>query len=144
MTQLTKNFSLEELSVTKSGLPNKPNLEQVDRLTDLCIYVLQPLRELYGNSITINSGFRSDAVNKAIGGANSSQHCKGEAADCDTADNAKLFRIIREHLTFDQLIWEGGDNIQPAWVHVSYHKEKNRGEVLKMVKVNGKSTYQKL
>lgn len=142
--KLSKNFSLEELTVTKSGLPNKPNLEQVGRLTDLCVNVLQPLRELYGNSITVNSGFRSDAVNHAIGGAATSQHCKGEAADCDCADNAKLFRIIREHLTFDQLIWEGGDNMQPAWVHVSFHKEHNRGEVLRMTKVNGKSTYQKI
>ena len=141
---LSKNFTLEELTVTKSGLANKPNLEQVGRLTDLCVNVLQPLRELYGNSITINSGFRSEAVNQAIGGAATSQHCKGEAADCDTADNAKLFRIIREHLMFDQLIWEGGDNIQPAWVHVSFHKEHNRGEVLKMKKVDGKSTYEKL
>ena len=64
---------------------------------------------------------------------------KGEAADIDTGfDNAKLFHIIKDHFVFDQLIWEGGDNNCPAWVHVSYKTQGNRGEVLKMK--NGKYT----
>lgn len=129
---LSKNFTLEELTVTNSKLPNKPNEEQIQSLKNLVKNVLQPLRDIYGKPIKVNSGFRSFAVNKTIGGATTSQHCKGEAADLDCTDNSELFSIIREHLDFDQLIWESGDDIQPNWVHVSYKPKGNRKEVLRM------------
>lgn len=135
---LSKNFSLDELTVTNSKLPNKPNQQQIVALSELVQQVLQPLRDIYAKPIKVNSGFRSIAVNAAIGGASTSQHCKGEAADLDCEDNSELFSIIRDHLVFDQLIWEGGNDVQPNWVHVSYKTQGNRGEVLKMR--NGKYT----
>jgi uncharacterized protein YcbK (DUF882 family) len=131
--QLSKNFTLDELLHTNSHLPNVPTETEIARLTALVINVLQPARELLGKPIRVNSGFRSAAVNKAVGGASTSQHCLGEAADLDCTDNAQLFHLIREHLPFDQLIWEGGNDIQPDWVHVSF--KANRKEVLKM-KIN--------
>ena len=80
-----------------------------------------------------------------IGGSSTSQHCKGEAIDIDCdifggLSNREVFEYIKEHLTFDQLIWEFGDDSDPDWVHVSYKKGKNRGEVLR-AKRNKRNTY---
>ena len=131
--KLSKNFTLDELIHTNCGLINVPNQEQTANLKQLVINVLQPLRDKAGFSIHINSGFRSFEVNKHAnkGKVLPSQHCKGEAADLDSEDNAALFRIIGEFIEFDQLIWEKGNDIQPAWVHVSYKTHGNRGEMLK-------------
>ena len=112
--RLSKNFTLDELAKTNSGLINVPGKAETEALKELVSNVLQPLRDIYGESITINSGYRSPAVNKKIGGAKNSQHINGEAADIDSSDNSKLFRIIKDNLPFDQLIWEGGDLSQPA------------------------------
>ena len=83
--------------------------------------------------IAVNSGYRTLAVNKSIGGAQKpiSQHTKGEAADIECFDNAKLFQNIREHFQFDQLIWEKGNDKQPDWVHVSFKSKGNRNQILK-------------
>jgi len=139
---LSKNFTLEEMTVTDCGLANVPNQEQRNCMNELVKNVLQPLRDTLGMPIKITSGFRSIPVNKAVGGADRpiSQHTKGQAADLKCADNSELFSIIRDHLVFDQLIWEKGNDVQPAWVHVSYKTQGNRGEILKFK--NGK--YQRI
>ena len=124
--KLSNNFTLDELCVTKSGLPNIPNGMQINALRELVLNVLQPLRELYGKPITINSGFRSKEVNKLVGGVMTSQHLKGEAADLDCDDNKKLFELIRDNFTFDQLINEHNY----SWVHVSYKKSGNRNQII--------------
>lgn len=129
--KLSENFTLEEMCVTNTGLENMPGKNEVQNLAELIKNVLQPLRNIAG-PIRINSGFRSQQVNKKVGGVPSSQHTTGEAADISGANNAELFRIIREKFIFDQLIWEGGDDNQPAWIHVSYKSHGNREEVLKM------------
>jgi hypothetical protein len=86
-----------------------------------------------GIPIYVTSGFRSEDVNKEIGGAPNSQHMKGEAADISTlkkVKNVEMFRYIRDNLPFDQLILEDGGK----WIHVSYvwRKRKNRGQVLEI------------
>lgn len=139
--QLTKNFTLEELIVTSSHHSNIPDEDEVNNLRLLCEHILQPLRDKFNSPIIVNSGFRSPLVNLEIGGASTSQHIKGQAADIKSSDNAKLFKLIREHFIFDQLIWESGNDIQPNWVHVSYNENHNRQQCLKMIKVKGKSTY---
>ena len=141
--QLTKNFSEEEFCATSSKLPNKMGQSERIKASELLKNVVQPLRDLYGDMITISSGYRSLAVNKEKGGADKplSQHCKGEAADLKCKNNALIFKLIRDTYMFDQLIWEGGDDNQPAWVHVSYKSQGNRGEILKMEIVNGKKEY---
>ncbi|HAQ21112.1 MAG TPA: peptidase M15 [Prolixibacteraceae bacterium] len=130
--QLSENFTLAELTVTSTMLPNRPNDAQLDALKQLAKNVLQPLRSLYGRPIDVNSGFRSVSVNISVGGAKNSQHCKGEAADLSCDENALLFNLVRNHLDFDQLIWEGGNAIAPEWVHVSYKASGNRKDVLQM------------
>lgn len=147
--KLTDNFWLSEFTrsqtASRKGIENKPQGVQVDNLVMLCKHVLQPLRDWYDKRITINSGFRSLHLNKEIGGAKSSQHLFGQAADIDTLnDNADLFFYIRHNLEFDQLIWEFGDHTNPAWIHVSFRKGENRGEVLRAERINGKTIYTKM
>lgn len=67
--ELSKNFTLQELTVTTTGLPNKPTGDEAANLQALVTKVLQPLRNLYGKPIKVNSGYRSAAVNHVIGGA---------------------------------------------------------------------------
>lgn len=129
---MTKNFTLKELTATSTGLPNVPTEREKEKLKLLAEKVLQPLRELYGKPIIINSGFRGDAVNKAVGGVPTSQHRKGEAADLTTGSkegNKILFNLIKDNLEYDQLINE----YDYSWVHVSYTICKpNRKQILKI------------
>ena len=130
--KITKNFTLLELTKTSTGITNHPNKEQVASIIKLCHNVLQPARDLFGRAIHITSGFRSLAVNKAVGGVRNSQHMSGEAADITVftkEENKKLFEIIRDNLSFDQLINER----DYSWIHVSYRSaESNRKQVLKL------------
>ena len=130
--KITKNFTLPELTTTATGLANQPNSQQTAALITLCHKVLQPARDMYGKPIRVNSGFRSPAVNKAVGGARNSQHTRGEAADITVfskQENKKLFELIRDNLSFDQLINERNY----SWIHVSYKSaEDNREQVLKL------------
>jgi len=144
---LSKNFTLKEMtkSVTakRLGIDNTPNEEQIEFMRELCGVVLQPLRDELG-PIIISSGLRVPALNKAIGGSSTSQHCalRGAAADIDMDEkNTEVFNYIKDNLVFDQLIWEFGDDKCPDWVHVSYHYGHNRSQILKAVKKNGKTAY---
>lgn len=144
--KLSTNFTLEEMTATASLLTNEPTEKEIAKLTVLVIQLLQPLRDKYGKPIHVNSGYRSLVVNREMGGSiiPLSQHCKGEAADLDTDDNALLFNIIRFYFVFDQLIWEEGTDVQPAWVHVSYKTYNNRKQVLRTVVVKGKKSYKRV
>lgn len=132
MTQLTKNFSLSEMTVTDCGLENTPNEDQKHYLKLLCDKVLQPLSDKYGKPIRVNSGFRSYAVNLHAnkGVDRPSQHMKGQAVDIDNGyeENKVLFDILSK-MDFDQLINE--DNF--GWVHVSFNPNANRKQKLKKV-----------
>ena len=130
--QITKNFTLTELTTTNTGIANQPNRQETSALIRLCGKVLQPARDLYGGPIRVNSGFRSYAVNRAVGGARNSQHSLGEAADITVhskENNKKLFELIRDNLSYDQLINERNY----SWIHVSYKSEReNRNQVLNL------------
>lgn len=141
---LSKNFTLEELTKTDTGLSNTPTLQAKQALVELVQNVLQPARDILGLPITVTSGYRNEAVNKAVGGASTSQHRKGEAADLVCKDNKRLFDVIRNNFVFDQLIWEFGNSEQPQWVHVSYKTQGNRGEVLRAVKRGGVTAYERV
>ena len=128
--KITPHFTLTELTHTSTGIENKPNSQQTSALITLCGKVLQPLRDMYGAPIHVSSGYRSPSVNKAVGGARNSQHTLGEAADITVYSregNKKLFEIIRDNLSFDQLINERNF----SWIHVSYKSQKeNRKQIL--------------
>lgn len=142
-----KYFTIKELTnsatAKRKGIDNRPTQEVTTALVALVDNVLDPLRQAYGKPIVVTSGYRSVKLNKAVGGASSSQHVKGEAADIrsvsdDPKENKVIFDLIRKlGLPFDQLINEFGYD----WVHVSFSRFKKRGQVLSAVKKNGKTIY---
>jgi hypothetical protein len=148
--QLSENLSLAEVirseTAKRKGVSNMPTPEHIENFKKLAENIFQPIRKHFGKPIHISSGYRSDALNKAIGGSKTSQHCKGEAIDIDmdgtSITNAQVFNFIKDNLNFDQLIWEFGTDKNPDWVHVSYNSTgKQRKQILKALKVNGKTSY---
>lgn len=127
-----KYFTLQEFisspTARRLNIDNTPSRDVVGRLNLLVDNILDPLREAYGQPIIVTSGYRSVKLNKAVGGAKTSQHMLGEAADIRTVsdkpeDNRRLFDFCRElHLPFDQLIDEYGYN----WIHVSFSPRHRR------------------
>lgn len=128
-------FSIKELckSVTadKYNIDNTPTQEVIENLTQLVDNILDPLREVWGRPIYVNSGYRSPELNVKVGGSVGSQHKLGQAADITTGNpynNEKLFKLIQNlKLPFDQLI----DEKNYSWIHVSYGP-KNRRQILKL------------
>jgi len=125
-------------TATTHGINNKMNESQIASAKLLCENVFEPLRIHLNTPIKISSGYRSPQLNKIIKGSLSSQHCKAEAMDIKVG--AKGFNFIKDKLEFDQLIWEFGNDENPSWVHVSF-SSKNRKQVLKATKKNGKTIY---
>lgn len=127
--RLTENFTTEELTATKTGKSNTPSDREQRNLLLLASCILQPLRTVYGNPVSVTSGYRSEEVNRTVGGTAGSQHTRGEAADITTwsrKGNRELFRLIQSlNLPFDQLI----DENDYAWIHVSY-SGRHRRQVL--------------
>jgi zinc D-Ala-D-Ala carboxypeptidase len=149
--QLTKNFTLEELTRSSKAkalrIDNSPNPEQLANLKALAENILQPLRDSLGFPINITSGLRVPALNAAVRGSKTSQHTKGEAVDIKVSGKNKvIFDWIVNNLDYDQIISEfPNESGEPSWVHVSYKKnEVNRNQKLKAVKQNGKTRYLKL
>lgn len=134
-----KYFTIEELTrsatATAKGINNTPTPEIKANLERLVQKVLDPLREIYGKPITVNSGYRCPELNKAVGGSKTSDHMNGFSVDITASskkENAILFQIIKDNFDFDQLIWEKGNSEYPDWVHVSYNPNRLRKQVLKM------------
>lgn len=145
---ITKNLTLQELinsdTAKAKGIDNSPTNEHLRNLIDIANNVFQPLRDGIGKPIRISSGYRSEKLNKAVGGSKTSQHNKGQALDLVATSgftNKDIFNYIKNNLEFDQMIWEFGTDKNPDWVHVSYVKGKNRKQILKAVKKNGKTVY---
>ena len=137
---VTMHFMIEELyasdTAKRLGIDNKPSVQQMINLVYLSAYVLEPLRVAMDEPIKIGSGFRCKALNKAVGGVYNSQHLKGQAVDLcidgDIAKGKKWFNYIKDHLPFDQLIWEHNAK-GTYWVHVSFvfpDFGKNRHQVI--------------
>lgn len=129
-----KYFTIEELCASETAqrkkIANNPTSDVRENLTMLVDKLLDPIREAWGKPIRVNSGFRGELLNKAVGGAKTSQHLFGEAADIDTghpASNQRLFELIAvSELPFDQLI----DESNYKWIHISYRQGRNRKQVL--------------
>jgi len=148
--KISEHISFKEAiksnTALRRGINNEPDDYQITNMVNISHNVFEPLREYVGGPIKINSMFRCEELNRAIGGSSRSQHCEGRAIDLDDTfgykTNAEMFDYIRKNLSFDQLIWEFGDDNNPAWVHVSYISEdENRGRVMRAEKINGKTQY---
>ena len=147
--QLTNNFSLKELTTsetaTRKGLDNTPNEAVTANLKTLAENILQPVREHYGKSVKVNSGYRAPEVNAAVGGSRTSDHCKGQAADIEITGvaNGDLAKYIAENYKFTQVILEFYTQGIPdsGWVHVSYDANDLKCQTLTAVKKDGKTVY---
>lgn len=137
--KLGNYFWLSEMTRSQTalrrGIDNTPNNEEIENLRDLVYYVLDPIRDQFRLPVTVNSGFRCQELNKALGSKPTSQHTQGKAADIEivTINNLDLAKWIRDNMDFDQLILEFHTVGDPrsGWVHVSWNeKDKNRRQVL--------------
>lgn len=147
--KLSKNFTVAEFSksqtATRKGIDNEPKGIHLRAAEELFANVVQPVRDNFGPTI-INSGYRSPALNEAVGGSSKSQHCKGEAVDIEVpgVSNYDVALWIEANLDFDQLILEGYKKGDPnsGWVHVSYKADgSNRKSVLTADFSTGKAVY---
>ena len=149
MTQLTRNFSLHELTKSETALrldmDNTPGPTEIANLTELAGKVLQPVRDHFAKGVKINSGFRHPDVNAKVGGSKTSDHCKGQAADMEIPGvaNADLAQWVKDNLEFTQLILEFYTPGIPdsGWVHVSYDPNNLKKQVMTATKKDGKTVY---
>lgn len=119
--QLSENFTLEEMTrsqtALRQGIDNTPTATQITRLTVLCETLLEPARKLLGVPLHIDSGFRCPALNTAVGGASTSAHLDGRAADIVPIGLTlqEAFDTLRKSdLPYDQIITECN-----AWIHIA-------------------------
>ena len=150
MSKISKHITYKEAtrSVTalRLGIDNVPNDYELQNMELIAEKVFEPLRKAVNSPIKINSFFRCEELNKAIGGSSRSQHCQGRAIDIDDVygyvSNSYMYYYIKDNLDFDQLIWEFGTDTEPDWVHVSYvDSDSNRKRCLLAYKEEGKTKY---
>ena len=150
MEKISKHISYREGTYSRTAerrdLDNTPSKDQFKCMQDIAENIFEPLREWVGGPIKINSFFRGEPVNKAIGGSTKSQHMKGQAMDIDDTfghkTNAEMYHYIKDNLDFDQMIWEFGNDKNPSWVHVSYVTHRsNRKKLTIAYKENGRTKY---
>jgi hypothetical protein len=150
MERISEHISYKEgiksNTATRLGIKNTPDDYQITNMVNISVNVFEPLRKYVGGPIRINSFYRCEELNRAIGGSSRSQHCEGRAIDLDDTlghkTNAEMYQYIKDNLSFDQLIWEFGDDTNPDWINVSYvHPDENRKRCLRAERTNGKTTY---
>ena len=143
---LSPHFTLVELTRSQTAIrhsiDNTPSPIEIENLRNLCVNLLEPLRDLVGKPISISSGYRCRTLNSLVGGSATSQHIQGKAADLSVEGytTEELFNKIKNsNLQFDQLIQEFD-----SWVHISYSSKKtNRFQILRATKSKGKTKYTK-
>ena len=151
MQKLSENFSLLELTKSQTaerkGIDNTPGPNHQENLKSLCEMILQPIRDHFGQVVSVSSGYRSPELCVAIGSSTKSQHASGCAADFEIfgVSNKELADYINENLDYDQLIleyWKGEDEPNSGWVHCSYTNGNNRKQYLRAYKENGSTKYE--
>ena len=135
--QLSDHFALWEFTTSQTAerqhIDNTPSDDVVSHLRTLCAQILEPARGALG-PLRISSGYRSAALNAAVGGSKNSAHMLGYAADVIPLQTTKIAfaKWVADHCTFDQIILEFGTPAEPAWIHVSCDP-LNRKQILKTV-----------
>jgi len=150
--KLTENFSLKELTSSQTaerkGIDNTPSTEHQENLKSLCEMILQPIRDHFGQVVSVSSGYRSPELCTAIGSKITSQHAKGEAADFEIfgVSNKELADWIYYNTQYDQLILEYWNESDPnsGWVHCSFSLNGNRKQYLRAYKENGSTKYEQI
>ena len=150
--KLSANLSLGEFTRSQTakrrGIDNTPKGEHLEAAKLLAEKIFQPIREHFNKPIFISSGYRSQALNEAIGGSPRSFHSHGLALDLDQdgrnkrVSNADVFYYIKDNLPFTELIWEFGDETNPNWVHVAIAPGREEERKIKIAeKIDGKTKY---
>lgn len=140
--RLSEHFTLREFTTSgtalRHGIDNTPQPEHIRNMKALCQNVLEPMRRRFG-VLRVTSGYRCPELNARVGGAPTSQHMKGEAADIHAGGKEaaeKMFQFVSENLTFDQLLLEHIARTSTRWLHVSYRHDArlNRREARRIEK----------
>jgi hypothetical protein len=129
MDRISEHITFAEATHTSKNLSNVPSEKELKAMQLVALFCFEPMRKFWGKPLKVNSFFRSKEVNKAVGGASTSQHLFGEAIDLTTGSkegNKKLFEWAKSNIVYDQLINE----YDYSWIHVSYRSGKNRMQVL--------------
>lgn len=157
--RISEHISYEEATESATaerlGIKNEPSDEILQVMAVTARKVFEPVRRFWKCPIWVASFFRCEEVNEelsrdpAVRASVKSQHILGEAIDIDAQvygniSNRQVFEFIRDNTSFDQLIWEEGNDKEPDWVHVSYRANANRMEVLRKYKVKGRVKYKRL
>lgn len=155
MTQISRNFTLEELcrsdKAVQKKISNTPNVQTVSRIKEAVECMLQPLRDSYGKDIKVTSGFRNEKVNSLAGGSRTSSHLYGYAfdmvpADGDMANFQQAVLKWSKFALFDQIIIEQPKNGIASWIHIGWRRGidgSQREQILVAVKSGGKWAYRK-
>lgn len=131
------NFTIEELcnsaTARSKGIENKPNRSEIMNLEYLAVKLLQPIRDFFGEPIVVNSGFRSAALNAAVGGSPTSFHRYGMAADIQFRKDSmhrliEIFSYVYSQLPYTELIAE---ELPYGWIHVAIAKGREHEKQLK-------------
>lgn len=144
--KLTPNFTVREFTISPTadrfGIDNTPNAQEIQNLRTLCEKILQPARDALG-PLKISSGFRSEALNRSVGGTPTSDHRLGFAADVtpiNVGTRQLAEWIVRNVPEFDQVILEFGTLANPNWIHISAAPRK-RKQVLQATLQAGATVY---
>lgn len=139
MKKISKYITYQEATTSQTavrrGIKNVPSDKELVAMQLVGIRVFDKVREHFGVPLRVSSFYRSEELNKVIGGSMTSQHVKGQAIDIQgtgRVTNKMIFDYIKDNLDFTQLIWEYGNDKNPAWVHVSYDKDNLKKQVLKI------------
>ena len=147
---ISKHVSYKEGTYSQTGVrrgfDNTPDDKQLKCMEEVAENLFEPLREWVGGPIKINSFFRGEPVNTAIGGSKYSQHMKGQGIDIDDTfghkTNAEMYHYIKDNLDFDQMVWEFGTDENPNWLHVSWVSHRENRKKLTIAKtINGRTKY---
>lgn len=133
--QLTENFSFEEMIFSATArlrkIDNNPDHIQAVNIKTLCEQILQPIRNKFGRALKITSGFRTEKLNRAVGGAKNSQHLKGEAADMVSDNNRELWNLICQMIEAGEIIvGQLIDEKNLRWIHISLPDSNHQNQIL--------------
>lgn len=143
MVKISQHITFEECFKSETAIRKKINNVPTDReiilnMQHVATHIFEPIREHFGIPIGISSFYRSEALNKAVGGSKTSQHVLGEAIDIDAdiyggITNMEIFDFVVNNLNYDQVIKEYGTDKNPAWIHVSLKRNgNNRKQILRI------------
>jgi len=143
--KISEYVSYEEATKSQTAIrlniDNNPNETQLANMKLVAIKCYDIIKSKFPSAF-ISSFFRCLLLNLKIGGSKTSDHIEGKSVDIDSEkDNREIFFFALNNLKFDQLIWEFGNDKTPDWVHISYREGANRNQVLRAIKVNGKTKY---